>query len=141
MITVCATFQLITVCYNYRMSNRKYTAKVRADPEKRAALNEKKKLAMRRLKQRRLLEASGQSGEELYYEVVAPDRVPLWEREDVVGKDEVEEEVVEEDPLTETIYCEQVVEEIIIDEGALEIEQELIKEEFSFAEDSMEYYE
>lgn len=113
------------------MSNRKYTAKVRADPERRAALNEKKKLAMRRLKQRRLMEASGQSGEEFFYEVLIQDRVPVEEIEDVV-KDE-EETSKEEEP-TETVYCEQVVEEIII-------EEEVDQEELSTVEDSVEYYE
>lgn len=40
-----------------RKSNSNYSKRVRADPEKRAILNEKKKLAMRRLKERRRLEA------------------------------------------------------------------------------------
>lgn len=39
-----------------RQNNQRYSHKVRSDPEKRAQLNEKKKLAMRRLKERRLRE-------------------------------------------------------------------------------------
>lgn len=47
-----------------RKSNSNYSKRVRADPEKRAILNEKKKLAMRRLKERRRLEqeAAAQGG-------------------------------------------------------------------------------
>lgn len=60
-----------------RNSNRKYYRKLMADPEKRAEINEKKKLAMRRLKERKMMgaQAAGQTVVDQPCEIVIEDQL------------------------------------------------------------------
>ena len=100
-----------------RRNNQRYSAKIRADPEKRAIINEKKKLAMRALKQRRLLEKQLESERSS-----GPDRMEFDESQS--AREEEPGEVIEE-------------EEVIIEEGhVIKDEQEVIEEVVEYIEEA-----
>lgn len=109
-----------------RKSNRSYYARVMADPERRAQINEKKKLAMRRLKERRRMEWQGPvketprslTDDDPVIVVTKPPEFIEMSVDDFLIEEQLEVEVEEE-------LVDETVEELVVgEEGELKEEEQ-----------------